>query len=871
MRKTTLMMTLLSLFISFGLAYGQEQRTINSQEFQKEGKAWKLKDPVSKKLFNISEEITIYYENPPSKEEIERLARDYNLTLLRGNRLGFYDFKVGNFEKILATYQSLSQDRSLNKVFVNSMGEYILTPNDPQYSQQWYMEQTSDADIDIEDAWNITTGSNTIVVGILDSGTDWDHEDLGLGTDTYQNIFLNTGEDAWTNPNNPSTGNGIDDDGNGFIDDWKGWDFVNSNNDARGPFWHGTHVAGIVGAKTNNGTGIAGIAGGNNGQGSLLMNIGVGDFAPSGAILDDAILYASDNGADIIQLSLTVPQTPAIDAALQTAYNNGVFIVCASGNGSSSTTISYPSSNANVLSVGASNQTDTFANFSNRGPDLDMAAPGVGIRSTQNGNTYANSDGTSFAAPMVSGTVALMRSVAPNMNNEAVENALKCTADEVGGYNYNWNPAEPGHSQQLGHGRLNTHDAVVAANTGDIYIRDNTSDDGTEPSTGTLWLSPDIWIRHNDDGGLTHQNPEYKTMSPNWVYIRITRKNCSMVQDGVLNLYWSKASTGLSWPLHWDNYFQTTSAGNILHGDFIGSVPVPLNPDDDFILKLPWYPPNPADFDNDIHHFCLLARIVSAQDPIGTETSAVWQNTRNNNNIAWKNVSVYDLNQFNNMAPSVFIRNTDEATRNIHLQFELLDNNTGLPFEEIGTFEIIPDERLNELFLRANLEGVKAAGDGAYQIEDINGGIFNIQAPPLETFSATLRITPFGQIGDGRSFMFNLKQLDEKFTVTGGEGFLAGNFGGDVRQTEREDITTTTLDRINIYPNPTSEEITIDLDTVYKTLSVEIIDIYGNVVLTQTQNNSNRIIVNLKAPRGIYNVKVTTEKGEVITSRVVKE
>lgn len=862
-------MTVMCLFLSLGLAFGQEQRTINKQEFIKEKNVWKLKDEVSKKLFNVSDEITIYYEKPPSKEELQRLAKLYDLQLVRGNRLGFYDFKVGDFEKILTTYQSLSQDRSLNKVFVNTMGEYILTPNDPQFAQQWYLEQTSDADIDASDAWNITTGSNTITVAILDSGTDWEHEDLGLGTDSYQNIFLNTGEDAWTNPNNPSTGNGIDDDGNGFIDDWKGWDFGNGNNDSRGTNFHGTHVAGIVGAKTNNATGIAGIAGGNNAQGSLLMIAGVGDSFPVGSILDDAILYASDNGADIIQLSLTVVSNPAIDAALQTAYNNGVFIVCASGNGGSSSTISYPSSNANVFSVGATNQTDTFATFSNRGPNLDMSAPGVGIRSTQLNDTYGNSNGTSFAAPTVSGTVALMRSIAPNMSNEAVENALKCTADEVGGYNYNWNPAEPGHSQQLGHGRLNTNDAVIAANTGDIFIKDTNTDDGTEPSSGTMWLSPDIWVRHNDDGGLVHQNPEYKTLSPNWVYVRITRKNCSMVQDGVLNLYWSKASTGLSWPIHWDNYFQTTSAGNILHGDFIGSVPVPLTPEEEFIVKLPWYPPNPADFDNDIHHFCLLARIVSTQDPIGTETTSVYNNTRNNNNIAWKNVSVYDLNQFNN-APSVFIRNVDEEFENIHLRFELTDNTTGLPFEEIGTFHIIPDEPLNALFKRANMEGIKQVDENTYQIENLNAGIFNIQAPASKTYSATLRITPFGQIEEGRSFMFNLIQMNERFTDVGGEGFLVGNFKQGTQKTVEEEVSTT-ADLVKIYPNPTSEEITIDLDATYRTLTVEVIDIYGNVVLKRTQNNTKSMTINLKAPKGLYNVKVTTEKGEIITSRIIKQ
>lgn len=224
------------------------------------------------------------------------------MKLVRSNKLGFYDFRPVQKQNLIDIYRQLLKNPIVKDVFANTIGKYILIPNDTQYTAQWYLEQASDADIDISNAWDITTGNSSVVVAILDSGSDWTHQDLGFGTDSYQNIHLNTGEDSWTNPNNPATGNGVDDDGNGYIDDWKGWDFGNSNNDSRGPYFHGTHVAGIIGAKTNNGIGISGIAGGNNSPGAGLMIVGVGDYGPNSAAMDDAILYAMDNGAKIFNL-----------------------------------------------------------------------------------------------------------------------------------------------------------------------------------------------------------------------------------------------------------------------------------------------------------------------------------------------------------------------------------------------------------------------------------------------------------------------------------------------------------------------------------------------------------------------------------------
>ena len=868
MKSKTTFFSILMLLSALHL-WSQDRKSINDQNYIYENKVWKQIDSESGKSYPLSDEITIQFKRPPSKAQIRAIEQSYNATFMRSNRLGFYDFKLEK-TKVLDGYQRMVNEIKAEQIFTNTIGTYILTPNDPQYGTQWALEQVSDADIDAEDAWDITTGNNSVIVAILDSGTDWTHEDLGLGSDTYQNVYLNPGEDAWSNPNDPTTGNGIDDDGNGFIDDWKGWDFHNSDNDSRGPFWHGTHVAGIVSAKSNNSTGIAGIAGGNNGVGARLMLEGVGDSAPNGSILDDAIIYAMDNGADIIQLSLGVGSSPAIDAALLNAYNAGVFIVCSSGNGGISS-IGYPASNPNVFSVGATTATDTRAGFSQFGTNLDLAAPGVGILSTQLSNTYATSDGTSFASPQVSGTVALMLSIDPTLTNQAIEDILKCTAEKVGGYNYNWNVSEPGHSQELGYGRLNAHLAVQAVSTGDIYIRDTAADDGTEPSTGIMWTSPDIWVRNDDDGGTTHENPEYKLFSPNWVYIRINRKDCSNVDDAEVRLYFSKASTGLSWPLHWDNYYQMVGPNNILHGDFVGATPVPTSPDDEIIVKIPWFPPNPADFTYDVHHFCLLARIISAKDPIGVEGTSVNTNTRNNNNIAWKNVSVYDVNGFDNVAPAVFVRNVEKWSRTVNLQFVVADNTTGIPFEKLGDFYIIPDEKLNEYLVNTEMRGIKRVDRNMYQVLEPKAEIFKLAIEPFETYGMQLLVKPQQEIKEGRFLTYDIIQYNEERQATGGERYTIGNFGKEKQTGIDENVKPTAVTQdIVLSPNPTTGRVTISMGEQHSIIEVEVKDMAGNTVFTKVFKRTAHLEFDLKVKKGLYIVKVRIPDGSTSNFKIIK-
>ncbi|MDR2805318.1 MAG: S8 family serine peptidase [Dysgonamonadaceae bacterium] len=467
---------LILIILTFLALNGFSQIPKSSQNFMRKDGKPQIK--YADKYFDVdTTTVTI------KVKDIQNIKNEYKV--IRKNKLGFVDIQVPDKKSIEEFTNILSQDNFIEEIIISTWGEYIFIPDDPNLSSQWHLSK-----INVYDAWDITMGSPDVIVGILDSGTEWTHSDLGIGSDTYQNIYLNPGEDIWTNQNNPATGNGIDDDNNGFIDDWKGWNFANNSNDSRGTYFHGTFVAGIVGAKTNNSNGIAGVAGGNNEEGTKLLSYCVGLNAPVSSVIDDAIIAAVDNGTRIIQFSLTVSQSSDIDAAIQYAVNQNVIIVCASGN-SYSSSVSYPASNPNVIAVGATNQNNQRADFSNYGNQLDLVAPGVDIYSTTLNNTYTTSSGTSFAAPQVSAIAALVLSVNPYLTGQQVRDIIESTAQKVGSYNYQTTSGYPNGTwnNEMGYGLVDAYAAVQTACAMPVNFTDQTvTTDTTVTSCGDIYV-----------------------------------------------------------------------------------------------------------------------------------------------------------------------------------------------------------------------------------------------------------------------------------------------------------------------------------------------------------------------------------------------
>ncbi|MGF1536986.1 MAG: S8 family peptidase [Elainellaceae cyanobacterium] len=269
--------------------------------------------------------------------------------------------------------------------------------------------------INAPEVWASGVTGEGVVVAVVDSGVDFNHLDLD------QSIWRNRDEIA---------GNGIDDDGNGYVDDVRGWDFIGGDNRPMDLNGHGTHVAGTIAAE-NNGQGITGVA-----YGAEIMPIRVldGDGVGSTTAIAYGISYAVDNGADVINLSLGGDTyTPDIDAAIRYATQQGAIVVSAAGN-SGLAQPGFPAQFATEsgLSVGAVDRNQRLADFSNRaGANAQLrhvVAPGVDIVSTVPGGGYAALSGTSMAAPHVSGAVALMLSANPNLTHAQVRNIITTTA-----------------------------------------------------------------------------------------------------------------------------------------------------------------------------------------------------------------------------------------------------------------------------------------------------------------------------------------------------------------------------------------------------------------------------------------------------------
>jgi subtilisin family serine protease len=433
----------------------------NGKLYQRINNQWMVTETMAQQpvTFQVNtHEITVKLAARSDRASFNQLLSAKQWSVNREASTGFIDINVTASGDFQAAYFALENSGLFAVVEANTYGQYGLVPNDAQYGSQWNMPI-----VQAEDAWDRNTGSASVVVAVLDSGTEFNHDDLGMGTDGYENIWLNPGEDAWSDPTDPSTGNGIDDDNNGYVDDWKGYNFDQNTNNGSGAFFHGTAVAGVVAAKTNNGTGVAGLAGGNNSPGVSIMIGNVGNTAPNGAVLDDAIIYAAENGADIVQLSLTVGTSAALEAAIDLAYNtHGLLVICSSGN-SGGGSVGYPSSLPLVMSIGSTDQTDSRSSFSQFGPNVEIAAPGSSIRTTDLNDGYLTTSGTSFSSPLVSGLAGLILSHQPGLTNVQLRDILNQTADKVGGYDYNHDAGMPGRSLELGYGRINAEAALIMA------------------------------------------------------------------------------------------------------------------------------------------------------------------------------------------------------------------------------------------------------------------------------------------------------------------------------------------------------------------------------------------------------------------------
>lgn len=418
--------------------------------------------------------IFIKYKDFISKEEIVNKITEKQFTRIAArNLLALPDYRMNYLSNGLSKdIESLSRiikiqfneqidsenlisllqtDNEIEYVELAKIYQINTLPNDSLISQQWALEK-----IKAFDAWNITQGNPDIKLAIIDTGIDYNHPDL------KNKIFLNQGEFGLDPLGRDKRFNGIDDDGNGFIDDYMGWDFTDRfgfpfdssagdytdwDNDPFDDQGHGTYISGIAAAQTNNISGIAGTA-----PDIKLLNIRA--FDPNGYGEEDdvaaAILYAVLMNARVINMSFGDDSfSMVLRDVIRYAHSQNLVLIASAGNRGVSSP-HYPSGYSEVICVGNSTINDVVSPSSNWGSTIDLVAPGTNILTTAKNNSYTSINGTSASAPFVSAAACLILSRS-DFSNEEVKQILKSTTDDIG---------ESGWDLKSGAGRLNLFRAL---------------------------------------------------------------------------------------------------------------------------------------------------------------------------------------------------------------------------------------------------------------------------------------------------------------------------------------------------------------------------------------------------------------------------
>jgi predicted CXXCH cytochrome family protein len=317
----------------------------------------------------------------------------------------------------------------------------LYTPNDPGFAGQGNL-----LDLHVPQAWDLTRGEG-VTVAVIDTGIDLGHPDLSDA------IWSNLGEIGTDASGNDKRTNGIDDDQDGYVDNWQGWNFLDNTSAVTDLNGHGTHSAGIIAARMDNQAGIAGIA-----PLARIMPLKALDNSGSGTYLGvaKAIVYAVDHGAKIINLGFGgSANSAALLAATDYAYAHGVTIVAAAGNGGANAVL-YPAANPHVLAVSALDASLVPAAFSNYGAGISLSAPGSAIYSTWPSGQYGQLSGTSMSAAEISGVAALLASQPQFNTPDAIRAALVGTALDLG---------DPGFDVHFGNGLVQAYEALYYGGT----------------------------------------------------------------------------------------------------------------------------------------------------------------------------------------------------------------------------------------------------------------------------------------------------------------------------------------------------------------------------------------------------------------------
>ena len=384
------------------------------------------------------------------------LANWYKVTLKHQKKaITKQSDEFGRYNVIMNSYKS---DPNIECAEPDYVLTILSTPDDPYYTSngswgQSYADLWGMKRINSESAWDSTTGSPAIIVADIDTGVDRNHKDL------RDNTWVNTAEI----PNN-----GIDEDKNGYVDDYYGWDWVNDDNDPMDDHGHGTHTAGTIAAVGNNSVGVVGVNWNCELMALKFLNSGGSGYVSDAA---EALQYAADMGARVSSNSWgAVGSSQLLDDAVRYAHDQGMVVIAAAGNSNADALDFTPASADQAITVAATDYNDKKASFSNGGQKVDVAAPGVDILSTRAstnnmcteargnivGTSYCYVSGTSMATPHVAGLAALVLANNPSLTNEDVRQIIHTGAVDLG---------TQGKDRDFGFGRIDAYGSIALSDT----------------------------------------------------------------------------------------------------------------------------------------------------------------------------------------------------------------------------------------------------------------------------------------------------------------------------------------------------------------------------------------------------------------------
>jgi hypothetical protein len=593
--------------------------------------------------------LIVRYHTRASNNQIQQLEQKYRLKLneARSRHLGprlFYDLNRRTTSSY-ALRASLAKEPLVMATHYSSMPMHsplaTLTPSDDQFPEQWNLQR-----IGAERGWQVTTGSDSVVIGILDSGCNMAHEDL-VGAFDGPGYNADTGE-----ADGSDTGT------------------------------HGTSVTGIAAARINNdgsgGTaiGIAGIAGG-----CRVHVVAVPNYTDDE--VDRALREAVDEaGVSVINMSFRDDDHAwdrlVIDDTLDYAHGCGVFL-CSSAGNLNRAIVEYPALHPRVIAVGAIDDHEQRAQEatwgSSYGMFLDLVAPGVGCPATTAAGGYAPFGGTSAAAPHVAALAALLRSAYPTLSHNQVRHVIEQTCEKIRPdlYTYAVDERHPNGTwnEEVGYGLISIDRALHYA---DCIIRDHPDDDGSLPSNAEgeiFWDSPDIGIRHEDDGVFGHDGAMSRGET-NYVYLRVTNLGPHEAQNvAVLCRAVAFAGTEFEFDADWASAADESHIDATAIDAAFSSIPA----GDSVIARFSLSATQVDSLHNwEISgwHPCILAQVRCDNDYNETVTGqSVW----NSNNLAQKNVSTMLIVQ----RSGAFFPFLSGHPSNVEPYFELVIDRHALP------------------------------------------------------------------------------------------------------------------------------------------------------------------------------------------------